>query len=515
MPVLLILLLVAVSQPVSAQPEELFSTEGYRDRMKFWTDVFTRYGEGEYQLHDKNDLRLVYRVVQTGAGQMGRTATRRRRQKLRNARAEVRRLLLDLARLEPSRWNGKHREVAEVVRGAGYSLSSKTLKRLSGNVRHQRGIRERFRAGVIRSGRYLTRMKEIFRREGLPEELAYLPHVESSFNDRAYSHAGAAGVWQFMRSTGRLYMKINRSVDERLHPIRATEAAARLLKANYRRLGNWPLAVTAYNQGANGMARAKRRHGPDLRVIIKRYRSRTFGYAGQNFYAEFLAAIEIGSNPEKYFGPIQLDEPRSFPSVRLQANRGVGHLVSHSGVKMDTLRRLNPHIRRRVWRSAGILPSGVSLYFPPGTREQVTAALRSAPRVQFAKRREVGPGQYRVRHGDTLSGIARRFGTSVATLRRNNTIRGTRIYAGEVLTVSKPKAKGRSVAKAETRTPPGAQRGAVAKKAEIPEVYRVRRGDSLWVIAKRFGVSTSQLQRANGIRRRDRIHPGQTLRIPQ
>ena len=513
MPVLLILLLIAVSHPLSAQSTELFSTEGYRDRMKFWTDVFTRYGEGEYQIHDKSDLRLVYRVVRTGAGQTGRTATRRRRQKLRNARAEVRRLLLDLARREPSRWSGKHREIAEVVRGAGYSLSSKTLKRLSGNIRHQRGIRERFRAGVIRSGRYLKRMKEIFRREGLPEELAYLPHVESSFNDRAYSHAGAAGVWQFMRSTGRLYMKVNRSVDERLHPIRATEAAARMLKDNYRRLGNWPLAVTAYNQGPNGMARAKRRHGPDLRVIIKRHRSRTFGFAGQNFYAEFLAAIEIGRNPEKYFGTIQLDEPRSFPSVRLQANRRVGHVVAHSGVKMDTLRRHNPHIRRRVWRSSGVLPSGVALYFPPGKREHVTAALKKAPRVQLAQRREVGPGEYRVRRGDTLSGIARRFGTSVAALRRDNSIRGTRIIAGEILTVSKSKSRGRTVAQAQSNTPPSAQRRTVAK-TNSPDVYRVRRGDSLWVIARKFGVSPRQLQRANGIRHRDRIHPGQTLRIP-
>ena len=513
MPVLLILLLVAVSQPVSAQSPELFSTEGYQDRMKFWTDVFTRYGEGEYQIHDKNDLRLVYRIVRTGDGQMGRTATRRRRQKLRNARAEVRRLLLSLARKDSSRWSREQKEIAEVVRGAGYTLSSGNLKRLSGNIRHQRGIRERFRAGVIRSGRYLKRMKEIFRGEGLPEELAYLPHVESSFNDRAYSHAGAAGVWQFMRSTGRMYMKINHSVDERLHPIRATEAAARLLRDNYRRLGNWPLAVTAYNQGPNGMARAKRRHGPDLRVIIKRHRSRTFGFAGQNFYAEFLAAIEIGSNPEKYFGSIQLDEPRHFSSVRLQANRRLGHVVAHSGVKMDTFRRLNPHIRSRVWRRTGVLPAGVSFYVPPGKREQVTAALRSAPRVQFAKRREVGPGEYRVRHGDTLSGIARRFGTSVAALRRDNSIRGTRIYAGEIITVSKSKTKSRTVAKAQRRTPGSAQRPDVAS-AGGTEVYRVRRGDNLWRIAKRFGVSASQIQRANNIRHRDRIHPGQTLRIP-
>jgi membrane-bound lytic murein transglycosylase D len=453
-------------------------------------------------------------VVQTRSGRSGGVSRSRRRQKLRNARAEVRRLILDLSRKNPNRWSTEHRQIAEVIQDAGYSLSSATLKRLAGNLRHQRGIREKFRAGMIRSGRYVKRMQEIFRREGMPVELAYLPHVESSFDDRAYSHVGAAGVWQFMPSTGRLYMKINRSVDERLHPIRATSAAARLLKDNYRRLGNWPLAITAYNQGPNGIARAKRRHGPDLRVIIERHRSRTFGFAGQNFYAEFLIAVEIAQNPEKYFGSIQPDEPRSFPNIRLQANRRVGDLVSRSGVDMETLRRHNPHIRRRVWRRTGVLPAGVGLYFPPGNREQVTAALRSAPRVQLARQREAGPGEYRVRRGDSLSGIARRFGTSVAALRRNNSIRGTRIYVGEVLTVSNAKAKSGTGAQARNRTAPGAQRRTVAK-ANGAEVYRVRRGDSLWVIAKRFGVSPRQLQRANGIRHRDRIQAGQTLRIPQ
>ena len=496
MPVLLIVFLVAVSCPLSAQSAELFSTEGYRDRMDFWTGIFTRYGEGEYVFHDRSDLRLMYRVVRTGDGQ-GRASRRRRRQKLRNAKAELQRQLLDLARRESSRWSGQHRELAEVVRAAGYPLSSRTMKRLSGNIRRQRGIRERFRAGVVRSGRYLKRMREIFRREGLPEELAYLPHVESSFNDRAYSHVGAAGVWQFMRSTARLYMKVDNSVDERLHPIRATEAAARLLRDNYRRLGNWPLAVTAYNQGANGMARAKRRHGPDLRVIIKRHRSRTFGFAGQNFYAEFLTAIEIGRNPEKYFGPIQLEKPRSFPSVRLKANRSVRHLRSHAGLDLGTLRRLNPHVRSRVWRRTGVLPSGVTLYFPPGKRKQVIAALRSAPRAQIAERRAVGPGEYRVRAGDSLSRIAQRFGTSVAALKRNNDIRGTRIYVGQILTVSSGR---KSIASA---------------KRSSASVYRVRRGDTLTNIARRFGVSTRQLQRANDIRHRDRIHAGQTLRIPK
>src|SRR5580704_4196517 len=137
---------------------------------------------------------------------------------------------------------------------------------------------------------------------GLPAELAVLPHVESSFNPSAYSKVGAAGLWQFMRSTGRRYMRIDNAVDDRLDPFRSTEAAAQLLAYNYRLLGTWPLALTAYNHGAEGVRRAKETLGTDDIVkIVRQYHGKTFGFASRNFYVSFLAALEIDRNPDKYF----------------------------------------------------------------------------------------------------------------------------------------------------------------------------------------------------------------------
>ena len=129
------------------------------------------------------------------------------------------------------------------------------------NVRSQRGQKERFLAGVIHSGRYIQEIKRLFRTYNLPEELAYLPHVESSFNFNAYSKYGAAGIWQFTRETGKGYLTIDQTVDERLDPILAAHAAAKYLKNSYEDLNNWPLALTSYNYGLSGMLRAVNEQG--------------------------------------------------------------------------------------------------------------------------------------------------------------------------------------------------------------------------------------------------------------
>ena len=161
------------------------------------------------------------------------------------------------------------------------------------DVRFQLGQADRFRAGLVRSGAWETHIAETLANLGLPAELAVLPHVESSFNPAAYSKVGAAGLWQFMRSTGRRYMRIDGAVDDRLDPFRSTEAAAQLLAYNYRVLGTWPLALTAYNHGSAGMLHAKETMGSDDIVkIVRGYTSRSFGFASRNFYVSFLAALE-------------------------------------------------------------------------------------------------------------------------------------------------------------------------------------------------------------------------------
>ena len=154
-------------------------------------------------------------------------------------------------------------------------------------------------------------MRREFRDRGLPEDLAYLPHVESSFNTHAYSKYGAAGMWQFMRATGRRFLKVNYVVDERLDPLTATRAAAQLLKDNHKLLGTWPLAITAYNHGEVGMQRAVRKMGTkDIVAIIERYKGRSFGFASRNFYPQFLAARRVARSWRAHFGMFRCRLPK-------------------------------------------------------------------------------------------------------------------------------------------------------------------------------------------------------------
>src|SRR6202000_889837 len=164
---------------------------------------------------------------------------------------------------------------------------------------------DRFHEGLIRAAAWEANIARVLKRHGVPEEIAALPHVESSFNPAAYSKVGAAGLWQFMPSTAKRFMRVDGIVDQRLDPNSATEAAANLMLYNYRLLGSWPLAVTAWNHGPGGLRRAQDDLGTsDIDVIVKHYQSATFGFASRNFYVAFLAALEVDRNADRYFGAL-------------------------------------------------------------------------------------------------------------------------------------------------------------------------------------------------------------------
>jgi hypothetical protein len=137
----------------------------------------------------------------------------------------------------------------------------------------------------------------------VPDSLAVLPFIESGYNPDAYSHVGAAGLWQIMKGTGRPFLRISRKVDERRDPFKATAAAAQILKGNYRALGTWPLAITAYNHGAAGVGRGVKDAGSrEISDLVQRYKGPAFGFASRNFYAEFAAVLELISQRQQYFG---------------------------------------------------------------------------------------------------------------------------------------------------------------------------------------------------------------------
>ena len=208
--------------------------------MNFWIRVYTEIGTNAGFLHDQYNLGVVYETLQFGPD----TSARQRERMVSAAReriiAALKRIAHSTGTLSP-----EDQHIRDMW-GDGYS-PARLLSAVE-DVRFQLGQADRFRDGLLRSGLWQDHIIQTLTDLGMPPELGVLPHVESSFNAAAYSKAGAAGLWQFMRSTGRRYMRIDSAVDDRMDPFRATEAAAQLLSFNYRLLGTWPLALTAYNQ---------------------------------------------------------------------------------------------------------------------------------------------------------------------------------------------------------------------------------------------------------------------------
>jgi peptidoglycan lytic transglycosylase D len=303
-------------------------------------------------------------------------------------------------------------------------------------VRAQRGIKERTAAGLKRSGRYIAQMQQIFRDRGLPIELTYLPIVESSYDLNARSSAGALGMWQFMRTTGRQYMRVDRSIDERRDPIESTRAAAAFLQQSYETLGNWPLAITAYNYGPGGMARAvKEMESDNLVDLIRDYRHPYWGFPPKNFYAEFLAAVEIGKNVNQYFPELTLDPPLSIREIELKTSSSLGALAKNTGLTRDQFLAWNPALTEQI-RSV-----------PAGYRVKVPVDSNAQPVIEIAQSREITPSppreqpqvvRHQVKRGETLFQIARRYGASVdRILKVNGMGKSHRLQAGTMLLIPK------------------------------------------------------------------------------
>ncbi|TLY55188.1 MAG: lytic transglycosylase domain-containing protein [Gammaproteobacteria bacterium] len=347
--------------------------------VQFWIRVYTQIDTNAGLLHDQYNLSVVYDTLHFAPN----TTPAERERQVDQARERCSAALRRIADAADAPLSADDQRIKELWGAEG---TPARLRSAIEDIRFQLGQADRFRAGLIRSGAWETHIAETLANLGLPAELAVLPHVESSFNPAAYSKVGAAGLWQFMRSTGRRYMRIDSAVDDRLDPFRSTEAAAQLLAYNYRVLGTWPLALTAYNHGTAGVRRAKETLGTDdIARIVRSYSSRTFGFASRNFYVSFLAALDIDRNPEKYFGALQKQSEARFQEVQVPAYVPMATLERALKIDADKLRALNPALLRSVWDGQQRVPRAYHLRLPLNgstwTREllaQPTAATSPA-----------------------------------------------------------------------------------------------------------------------------------------
>jgi peptidoglycan lytic transglycosylase D len=272
----------------------------------FWVDVFTKYSDHDFVIMDRDNVQRIYHVfILPGDGRPTATDIDWANTYLKTKYGDI------LNRLASGREpaDDDEREIAAMFKGEPPSAYAAAAQ----NLRVQEGLREDFHDGLLRSKYYMPSMERIFRTAGLPPELVTLASVESGFHSASRSSAGAVGIWQFTRDTGKHYMKITRYHDDRLSPERETLAAAKLLRSNYDTLGDWPLAITAYNYGTGGVSRAAGIYGGDYSEMVQHYQGPHFGFAVKNYYAEFLAALQVHRDEEKYFPGIE-DEPAIRPA---------------------------------------------------------------------------------------------------------------------------------------------------------------------------------------------------------
>jgi len=419
----------AADDPVPRPPEL------ERD-VQFWIRIYTEFDTNSGVLHDQYNLGVVYKALHFAPD----TPPRERQREVENAREAVTAALRRIADSGDAPLSPEDQQIKDLW---GAEATPARLRAATEDIRFQLGQSDRFRAGLIRSGAWETHIAETLANLGLPPELAVLPHVESSFNPSAYSKVGAAGLWQFMRSTGRRYMRIDSAVDDRLDPFRSTEAAAQLLAYNYRLLGSWPLALTAYNHGTAGMLRAKEAMGTDDIVrIVRGYTGRTFGFASRNYYVSFLAALEIDRHPEKYFGAVHKDSEARFREVPLPAYVSVSALARTLRIDSAVLHGLNPALLPPVWSGQQRVPRDYRLRLPLDGEAWTSALLaqRLSPGEMFPGQR--GPRRYKTQKGDTLVSVAAQFDVPVEVLARSNHIRtSAHLSPGHLLTLPEPPAQ--------------------------------------------------------------------------
>ena len=459
--------------------------------VQFWIRVYTQVSTNEGLIHDQHRLSVVYETLHFDAD----TPSTERGRRVDAERERVEEILKRLARGDEPRDDDDRR--VRALWGDDATLAQ--LAEAASDVRFQLGQSDRFRAGLIRAGAWESHIGEVLANLGLPAEISALPHVESSFDPYAYSKVGAAGLWQFMRSTGRRFLRIDAAVDERLDPYRETEAAAQLLSYNYRLLGSWPLAITAYNHGAEGVRRAREQLGTDDIVrIVREYHSPSFGFASRNFYVSFLAALTVAQNPAKYFGGLSRNTEAGFHELKMPATASMNTLLRAVGVDRETLRSLNPALRPAVWNGQRVVPAGYVLRLPAAgsswTAELLAQRLGSAQPVTVAQ----------------ASPPAKSPATAAAPAPSIATVIASAAAPAAHAPETGPSAPVAAAPTAAAATPTAA---APPAAPESSQYYVVQSGDDTSAIAARTGVPVRKLMTLNSMRDQDDIYEGQRLRL--
>jgi membrane-bound lytic murein transglycosylase D len=354
--------------------------------------------------------------------------------------------------------------------------------------------RRHFQHWLDRKNKVEPMVVEILEEFDLPPELIYLSMIESGLSTRAVSSVGAVGPWQFMAGTAKSYgLRTDWWADERRDLDLSTRAAAKHIKMLHDQFGDWALVLAGYNGGHNRVARKIRQHGHD-NFWEMRLPSQTTAYV-----PKFIAAVRVGSQPEKYGFEVKDQVPLSYDVMTVDDATDLELIARCAGVDPSVVRELNPALLRGATPPSA---KGYPVKVPLGTGKQASRELKKIP----ADRRLTWR-QHRVERGETLGHIARDYGTSVADIAKLNNLKDVHIIRpGDQLLIPMP---AELAAKARKRA---AEKGHYVPPSGYSRVsYKVKPGDSLGSIARKLGVTVNHLRKVNAIYRTHIIHPGQKL----
>ena len=385
----------ASETPQTFEPNQAFPTPPVvRKQIRFWERIFKTYPSTTLLIHDSQNPDIIVDILDFAAKAQCPSCLPKASRKQREAVAKrfLDRYTRGLARFAQIRdkaldYGAIERRIFEV-----YSRDPALLNQLyRGDIRLriQTGLADEFATATATAQAYFPEMERIFLAHGVPTALTRLPFVESMFNPRAISKVGASGLWQFMPETGRRFLNITFHVDERNAPLKATRAAAQFMLSNYQDLKSWPLAITAYNHGSLGIAKAVKDTGSqDIGTIIQNYQSPSFGFASRNFYAEFLAAhrtFESLAREGKISNKMALSptEPLSIPHPMTPSD-----LMKVTGLSATDLLARNPCLLPEAFSKHRHrhLPKGYQLFFPRNETPRIKASLEKFPSTRYARR---------------------------------------------------------------------------------------------------------------------------------
>lgn len=408
---------------------------GLEDVVQFWVHIFGVYDKDQVVFYHQDDVGIVYSVLDfkelKTAG--GSSVEALKGDILADEALRLRKMISRVAQAIKNQNQWGELDESE-QRLFNLLLSRQDVLELSEEALLEKftyrfGFAHRMKQAIALSTRYMPHIQNVLRERGLPEVLSGIPFVESAFNLKAYSSAGAAGIWQFIEATGKQYLKIDEYVDERFDPVLSTYAAASHLAREYAMLGSWPLTINAYNTGPGRVMKAMEQLGTkDIAVIIKKFKGSGYGFDSRNYFPEVLAAFEVYKNREKYFGDLPQFESENSEYVMMPANINLQELIEASSLNRDLFLSMNTAIRPQVLSGEKPLPKGYFVKVPANQKENVQLTTQElAINNQYL-------AYHIVKRGEDLSSIAQKYGVSEEALTTANSfLPGQKIKKGEVL----------------------------------------------------------------------------------